>query len=156
MTRRKAPNYYEYLASAKWRQLRLVVLRKAKFRCAGCVREARHVHHLTYVRLGRERLTDLVALCPDCHRDVHLYHVEHPAKLAKATHQFLQERRELFGVPDPAPSAPSPIIQQVRSVACPKCLVNVGTPCRSAKGNPRAANHQRRVVAYHAQKTRQS
>jgi len=29
------------------------------------------VHHLTYDRLGDERMDDLEVLCPDCHRKAH-------------------------------------------------------------------------------------
>jgi len=31
-----------------------------------------HVHHLTYKRVGRENLSDLVTLCKRCHTDIHL------------------------------------------------------------------------------------
>ena len=37
----------------------------------GCTNEAKHIHHLTYERLGKERLEDLQALCPECHRGKH-------------------------------------------------------------------------------------
>ena len=32
---------------------------------------ATQVHHLTYKRVGREMLFDLVAVCADCHEVVH-------------------------------------------------------------------------------------
>jgi 5-methylcytosine-specific restriction endonuclease McrA len=37
------------------------------------VERAVEVHHLTYERLGEERLTDLVALCRSCHEREHAY-----------------------------------------------------------------------------------
>lgn len=40
--------------------------------CRGCgTVDNLHVHHLTYERLGRELLTDLVTLCAGCHRKQH-------------------------------------------------------------------------------------
>ena len=33
----------------------------------GCANEAKHVHHLTYERIGKEHLEDLQALGPECH-----------------------------------------------------------------------------------------
>ena len=35
--------------------------------CKGCTNEATQVHHLTYKRIGKERLDDLQALCRKCH-----------------------------------------------------------------------------------------
>ena len=37
----------------------------------GCTDKATQVHHLTYRRIGGERLSDLKALCPKCHVDLH-------------------------------------------------------------------------------------
>ena len=37
----------------------------------GCTNEATDVHHLTYERLGKERLDDLQALCRKCHEQKH-------------------------------------------------------------------------------------
>jgi hypothetical protein len=36
-----------------------------------CGAENVHLHHTTYDRIGQEELTDLIALCPKCHADVH-------------------------------------------------------------------------------------
>ena len=37
----------------------------------GCTNEAKEVHHLTYERIGKERLNDLQALCGKCHKQQH-------------------------------------------------------------------------------------
>ena len=37
----------------------------------GCTNEATDVHHLTYERIGKERLDDLQALCRKCHKQQH-------------------------------------------------------------------------------------
>jgi hypothetical protein len=62
--------YAEYLASDWWRARRLLVGQAVGWRCA-CGARATQVHHLTYRRLGRERDSDLVALCAGCHAEIH-------------------------------------------------------------------------------------
>lgn len=65
-------SYADFLASSYWRRLRTRVLERDHHRCAECGSVERLVvHHLTYERLGRERLGDLVALCDGCHRRSH-------------------------------------------------------------------------------------
>ena len=63
--------YEQYLLSPEWQCKRRVVLDLAGGRCAVCGRPASNVHHNTYVRLGQERLQDLVVLCSVCHRRFH-------------------------------------------------------------------------------------
>ena len=64
--------YAEYLESQVWKERREAVLQRAGGWCEAC-RYARAVmaHHLTYKRAGREPLFDLVAVCEDCHRELH-------------------------------------------------------------------------------------
>lgn len=64
--------YAEYLTTPEWQETRGVALREAGYRCDDC-RSRQHldVHHLTYERLGCERLEDLQVLCRDCHEDRH-------------------------------------------------------------------------------------
>jgi 5-methylcytosine-specific restriction endonuclease McrA len=68
--------YIEYLKSDKWKNLRLKILERDNNLCQKCkTNQACHVHHLTYERLGRENLEDLISICLDCHTQ------EHPDKL---------------------------------------------------------------------------
>lgn len=61
--------YAEYLQTPAWRERRAERLRFAGHRCEVCNAGGRlEVHHRTYERLGRELMTDLVALCRECHR----------------------------------------------------------------------------------------
>lgn len=54
--------------SAAWQMTRAQVMLRARGVCERCVHQtATQVHHVTYARLGRERLTDLLALCASCH-----------------------------------------------------------------------------------------
>jgi 5-methylcytosine-specific restriction endonuclease McrA len=64
-------SYQDYLKSDHWQETRQRYIesdRPQKCRC-GAPRYA--IHHLTYVRLGCERLTDLEAICDDCHAEEH-------------------------------------------------------------------------------------
>ena len=73
--KRGRPNYFAYIESPAWQSKRQEAFRKYGRKCSVCGSEANlHVHHKTYVRLGRERLRDLQILCADCHA------MEHPDK----------------------------------------------------------------------------
>lgn len=64
--------YEAYLQTSEWRAKRDIVLKRAQFTCEGCgISPATQVHHLTYDRVGHEMLFDLVAICADCHRQLH-------------------------------------------------------------------------------------
>jgi hypothetical protein len=64
--------YNAYLRTPQWASRCRRVLARAKGQCEGCgLRPATQVHHLTYVRVTKEMLFDLVAICDDCHEHVH-------------------------------------------------------------------------------------
>jgi 5-methylcytosine-specific restriction endonuclease McrA len=66
---RHSPFYAAYMKSEAWRAKRKVVLFRAGNRCQRCgERKGLQVHHLTYDRLGRESLSDLICLCKNCHK----------------------------------------------------------------------------------------
>lgn len=64
-------NYWAYLKSRTWS------VRAARAKrwgcCARCGKDTPKLdaHHKTYERLGRERPSDLEALCRTCHRETH-------------------------------------------------------------------------------------
>lgn len=61
-----------YLHSSKWARLRDAVLKRSGGRCEGCgSNNATQVHHLHYKRWRREMLFDLVAVCRQCHLQIH-------------------------------------------------------------------------------------
>ena len=64
-------DYDEYMQSAAWQRKRQQVITRSGNRCERCGKSryiaALDVHHKTYVRLGNELLSDLEALCRDCH-----------------------------------------------------------------------------------------
>jgi hypothetical protein len=61
-------DYKRYLASREWSLLREQVRERSGDSCEHCfVQHQQAVHHLTYERIGRERLEDLMAVCNPCH-----------------------------------------------------------------------------------------
>ena len=62
-----------YLQSWHWKRYRTVKLFLARYKCQKCHRQVRplHLHHLTYKRLWRERLSDTLVLCVKCHSKTH-------------------------------------------------------------------------------------
>ena len=68
----RAMPYAAYLQSPHWQATRAAALRRAGYRCQQCGATGRlDVHHRTYARLGREAAGDLVALCRECHEEIH-------------------------------------------------------------------------------------
>lgn len=67
-------DYIAYLSSPEWRAFRRRALEEAGHRCSwtSCnVGVKLHVHHVTYERLGRERLSDVLVLCDYHHMVEH-------------------------------------------------------------------------------------
>jgi predicted HNH restriction endonuclease len=85
---------HRYLRTKTWAARSRAFRQAVGYRCFACgVRSAwNHAHHLTYARAfkGREPDSDLLCLCPPCHRAVHAYAREHPElKLRTATFRAL-------------------------------------------------------------------
>lgn len=63
-----SPFYAGYIKSSAWYAKRDLKLRKSGYKCWWCGTSYNlEVHHLTYERLGNERLSDLMVLCHDHH-----------------------------------------------------------------------------------------
>jgi len=68
----KRSAYSWYLGTAFWRERREHALKRANHTCEKCKeRRASEVHHVTYLRVFNEMPTDLVALCRQCHEQMH-------------------------------------------------------------------------------------
>jgi 5-methylcytosine-specific restriction endonuclease McrA len=66
--------YQEFLDSAYWRAVRMLVFERAGHHCQRCLGDTQlQVHHLKYKHHGREHkhLRDLILLCEHCHRRHH-------------------------------------------------------------------------------------
>ena len=62
--------YKEYLDSPAWEMKRDKVRERDGDQCV-CGAQATEVHHKTYNNIGKEPLSDLVALCQECHQREH-------------------------------------------------------------------------------------
>jgi hypothetical protein len=67
------PEYRRYLQSAHWKEIKTKALTAAGGRCQKCGKKHHklNVHHVHYLTLGKERLEDLLVLCPKCHAKEH-------------------------------------------------------------------------------------
>ena len=79
-TKEKVKTYEEYLKTKHWRIKKMKKLAsfkkkhkvKKKF-CECCGKKSTIcLHHKTYERVGKERLSDLVYLCMKCHEETHI------------------------------------------------------------------------------------
>lgn len=65
--------YWLYMKSATWDARKRLYYANHPHVCAwrNCKKHDVDLHHLTYVRMGKEKDTDLVPLCKEHHRRVH-------------------------------------------------------------------------------------
>jgi 5-methylcytosine-specific restriction endonuclease McrA len=88
--------YIDYIKSERWKRKRQAVFRHYGKRCYACRKYAKvlHVHHLTYARLGKESIKDLIPLCVPCHKEVtRLYRRNRRRGLRHVTMEFVKMRR---------------------------------------------------------------
>lgn len=75
MKKLKRMPYREYLRTQHWALAQSAVLKRDHNKCADCgdsnKEKAIEVHHITYIRRGKENLEDLMTLCKDCHNERH-------------------------------------------------------------------------------------
>ena len=72
MRRKMKDNYLLYLKSKDWKERRKELMIEANWECCKCGEKAKQLHHLNYHCLGEEELNeDVVALCKDCHDEIH-------------------------------------------------------------------------------------
>ena|SRR4030067_1418798 len=102
--------YVEYLKSEHWKETRrrffersqrvLMMRRKyGRIVCEFCKKFGKfNLHHKTYERLGRERTTDLIILCDDCHLEVHEIAKMEKLGLKAATKRIRKIHREFCDV----------------------------------------------------------
>jgi len=72
LTGEVAYGYQEYLQTKHWNRKKYALSRRTPRKCLYCSsRTNLEVHHLTYIRIGNERMEDLCFLCDDCHEKAH-------------------------------------------------------------------------------------
>lgn len=73
-------HYRDYLQTEHWQDVRRRY-KESRFGRWGCQvcggRDGLQLHHKTYKRVGRERLTDLIYLCSNCHEKAHELLIEY-------------------------------------------------------------------------------
>ena len=66
------PDYHHYIKSKAWARKRQTLFAARGKKCEICGSGLNvEVHHLSYERLGREKLKDLQIVCGNCHRTTH-------------------------------------------------------------------------------------
>lgn len=64
--------YAEYIKSKSWAKKRNKIFKRDNYLCIICSSNKNlQAHHLTYDRLGYEKLTDLITVCTICHNKIH-------------------------------------------------------------------------------------
>lgn len=62
----------EYMRTQQWKDLKAERMRIARNKCECCGSPFNlHLHHVTYIRLTKERIEDLLILCSSCHDKMH-------------------------------------------------------------------------------------
>ena len=89
------PAYAEYIQSHGWAEKKQARMKLDGDHCQGCqARENLQVHHITYARLYRERMSDLVTVCTRCHRLIHrIYKPMTGRSLASVTFRVLKQMK---------------------------------------------------------------
>lgn len=86
------PSYEDYISSSGWANRRKDYYATHEYKCQACGSEQKiHLHHKTYVRIGRELDEDLVPLCESCHSEVHKIYAKGTRKLSEVTDQFVKK-----------------------------------------------------------------
>lgn len=88
--------YNKYLKSPQWAAKREAYFNAFGKYCRACrtTYGPIQLHHMTYDRLGRERMGDLVALCSKCHREVEaLYRKAGRGDRILITLAYIKQRR---------------------------------------------------------------
>ena len=90
---RKPLKYKKYIKSALWRKIRKSYFSRVNNECVVCgSKRTVSLHHLSYANLGKEKDSDLVALCWGHHEE---YHQRHGLNnLRKNSYLFIQEKQE--------------------------------------------------------------
>ena len=88
--------YRRYLQSDAWKTKRKAVLQAAGFRCRRCGAPATEVHHETYKRIYKERMSDLTALCSKCHETVHTRTPKRKKKSTSKKNGYQKSQRTFY------------------------------------------------------------
>lgn len=86
-----------YLNSEHWKAFRRFYFAKKKPKvCDFCkLKKKLDLHHVTYERIGREKIGDVVAICRSCHDEIHaLFDVNRNKGLQSATDKIRNKYKD--------------------------------------------------------------
>lgn len=91
--------YAEKLKDPRWQKKRLEVLQADNFTCSWCGDPVKtlHVHHFCYPKSRNpwdSEMTDLAALCSDCH------YINHYKKFTKLEHDLVENLQIMLALSD--------------------------------------------------------
>ena len=70
--------YIEHIKGDKFKKLKMERLKLDEYRCQICFKQVdemtSHCHHITYLRVLNEKISDLSTLCRCCHNKLHEFH----------------------------------------------------------------------------------
>lgn len=89
--------YKTYLLSDEWKQKRELVFQKKWRACEKCKSENNlRIHHWTYIRIYKEKVSDLFVLCNDCHWEFHkLYWTRDILRATKAWILWIEVKQRI-------------------------------------------------------------
>lgn len=92
--------YHAYMESDAWKKFRARYFRsKMPAECIACAgADGMTLHHLTYKRLGKERLTDVAPLCWRCHKQLHKVYRPNDSQSTSPIHRFRHQLRVVFNL----------------------------------------------------------
>ena len=88
--------YKKYLKGSHWSDFKTKTYNsgKGKRRCAVCGSyEKLNIYHTSYKRLGKEKASDVMILCKNCHNDYH------SGKIDDGVLDFVNKHRRMFKQP---------------------------------------------------------
>jgi predicted HNH restriction endonuclease len=90
------PAYIRYIKSEAWKlRCAAYFMRYGRWcKACGTRKGPLQVHHMTYDRLGKEPLTDLVSVCAPCHRGIHALHRKRGRRISlyEATQTYIKTK----------------------------------------------------------------
>ena len=70
--------YIEHIKGEKFKELKMERLKLDEYKFQICFKKVdektSHCHHITYLRVMNEKISDLSTLCPCCHKKLHEFH----------------------------------------------------------------------------------
>lgn len=84
--------YKEYLKTQQWKHKKFKRIKLDGYMCQQCFERVKlntsNCHHITYNRLGREHMEDIITVCIACHKKIHEHHGKNATNYPLIPYQF--------------------------------------------------------------------